>query len=55
MTGSVVFKSILNALSEEAWGLSDDRMAGMLVYAAAGSTTCLRGLCVEDNLTTGLG
>lgn len=53
VTGSIVFKSILNVLTEE-WGLLDDRMADMLVYAAVVLPTCLRGLCVEYNLTTGL-
>lgn len=55
MTGSIAFKSILNVLTEQKWGLLDDSMAGMLVYAAVVLPTCLRGLCVEYNLTTGLG
>lgn len=58
MTGSIEFKSISNVLTEEEeeeeWGLLDDRMADMLVYPAVVLPTCLRGLCVEYNLTTGL-
>lgn len=54
MTGSIVFKSIFNVLTEEERGLLDDRMAAMLGYAAVVLPTCLHGLCVEYNLTTGL-
>lgn len=48
MTGSIALKSIVNVLTEKEWGLLDDRM---LVYAA---TACLRGLCVDHDLTAGL-
>lgn len=51
MTGSIALKSIVNVLTEKEWGLLDDRMADMLVYAA---TACLRGLCVDHDLTAGL-
>jgi len=54
VTGSIVFESILNVLTEGEVGLLDDRMADMLVYTAVVLPTCLRGLCVEHNFTTGL-
>jgi len=41
-------------LTEEERALLDDRMADMLFLAAVVLPTCLRGLCVEYNLTTGL-
>lgn len=49
VTGSIVFKSILNVLTEK-WGLLDDWLE-MSVYAAVVLPTCLRGLCMECNLT----
>lgn len=54
MTGSIALKSIVNVLTEKEWGLLDDRMADMLVYATEVTTACLRGLCVDYDLTTGL-